>query len=133
MDDMTLVYLAFLPDPTYVSNFMLTYRRFATPRSVLLTMQKKMRLLDQETADPMFACLAQMKYTFSNLTTVKFFTPVQYLSSASGVDQGLPPRFCGPWDRRRIISARQVHHREDVPHPLRARVPSLLRNAAEPC
>ena len=41
---------------------MLTYRRFATPRSVLLTMQKKMRQLDQETADPMFACLAQMKY-----------------------------------------------------------------------
>ncbi|KAF9652036.1 ras GEF [Thelephora ganbajun] len=47
-------------DATFVSNFMLTYRRFATPRSVLLTMQKKMRQLDQETADPMFACLAQM-------------------------------------------------------------------------
>lgn len=50
-----------LVDATYVSNFMLTYRRFATPRSVLLTMQKKMRQLDKETADPMFACLAQMK------------------------------------------------------------------------
>lgn len=57
--------LVFSADATYVSNFMLTYRRFATPRSILLTMQKKMRQLDQETADPMFACLAQMKYVGS--------------------------------------------------------------------
>jgi hypothetical protein len=61
---MTPVNLVFPIDATYVSNFMLTYRRFATPRSVLLTMQKKMRQLDQETADPMFAYLAQMKYVY---------------------------------------------------------------------
>ncbi|CAL1695877.1 unnamed protein product [Somion occarium] len=48
-------------DPVFVNHFFLTYRRFATPRSILLAMQKRMRTLDQPTGDPMFACFAQMK------------------------------------------------------------------------
>ncbi|EGO02465.1 hypothetical protein SERLA73DRAFT_165636 [Serpula lacrymans var. lacrymans S7.3] len=48
-------------DPTYISNFLLTYRRFATPRSVLLAMQKRMRHLDTSPGDPMLACYAQMR------------------------------------------------------------------------
>ena len=66
---------------------MLTYRRFATPRSVLLTMQKKMRQLDQETADPMFACLAQMKCVGPNLSaSAEIFTLCQHLSSVGRLD-----------------------------------------------
>ncbi|KAI0068347.1 ras GEF [Artomyces pyxidatus] len=45
----------------YISHFLLTYRRFASPRSVVLAMQKRMRQLDQSSADPMFACFAQMR------------------------------------------------------------------------
>ncbi|KAI0793485.1 ras guanine nucleotide exchange factor domain-containing protein [Abortiporus biennis] len=48
-------------DPSFISHFLLTYRRFSTPRSILLAMQKRMRALDQPTGDPMFACFAQMK------------------------------------------------------------------------
>ncbi|TFK30463.1 ras GEF [Coprinopsis marcescibilis] len=48
-------------DPAFISHFLLTYRRFATPRSVLLAMQKRMRLLDNPSGDPMFACFAQMR------------------------------------------------------------------------
>ncbi|KAJ8084022.1 hypothetical protein PM082_002789 [Marasmius tenuissimus] len=48
-------------DTTYVTHFLLTYRRFASPRSVLLAMQKRMRQLDNPTGDPIFACYAQMR------------------------------------------------------------------------
>ncbi|EAU93003.2 hypothetical protein CC1G_06723 [Coprinopsis cinerea okayama7 len=48
-------------DPAFISHFLLTYRRFATPRSVLLAMQKRMRQLDNPSGDPMFACFAQMR------------------------------------------------------------------------
>lgn len=48
-------------DPAYITHFLLTYRRFATPRSVLLAMQKRMRQLDKQSGDPMFACFAQMR------------------------------------------------------------------------
>ncbi|KIY71610.1 ras GEF [Cylindrobasidium torrendii FP15055 ss-10] len=48
-------------DPTYITHFLLTYRRFASPRSVLLAMQKRMRQLDSPSGDPMFACYAQMR------------------------------------------------------------------------
>ncbi|KAF9569596.1 ras GEF [Agrocybe pediades] len=48
-------------DPTFVTHFLLTYRRFTTPRSVLLAMQKRMRMLDNPCGDPMFACFAQMR------------------------------------------------------------------------
>ncbi|KZT74642.1 ras GEF [Daedalea quercina L-15889] len=48
-------------DPLFVSHFLLTYRRFASPRSVLLAMQKRMRALEQPTGDPMFACYAQLR------------------------------------------------------------------------
>ncbi|KAI0963551.1 hypothetical protein AcW1_000596 [Taiwanofungus camphoratus] len=47
-------------DPIFISHFLLTYRRFATPRSILLAMQKRMRALDQPSGDPMFACYAQI-------------------------------------------------------------------------
>ena len=49
-------------DPTFTVHFLLTYRRFATPRSVLLAMQKRMRQLDNPCGDPMFACFAQMRF-----------------------------------------------------------------------
>ncbi|EMD42036.1 hypothetical protein CERSUDRAFT_110577 [Gelatoporia subvermispora B] len=48
-------------EPMFVSHFLLTYRRFASPRSILLSMQKRMRALDRPTGDPMFACYAQMR------------------------------------------------------------------------
>ncbi|KAF9015183.1 ras guanine nucleotide exchange factor domain-containing protein [Cyathus striatus] len=48
-------------DPTFITHFLLTYRRFTTPRSVLLAMQKRMRQLDNPSGDPMFACFAQMR------------------------------------------------------------------------
>ncbi|KIJ68428.1 hypothetical protein HYDPIDRAFT_24708 [Hydnomerulius pinastri MD-312] len=48
-------------DPTFISHFLLTYRRFASPRSILLAMQKRMRQLDNSLGDPMFASYAQMR------------------------------------------------------------------------
>lgn len=51
-------------DPAFISHFLLTYRRFATPRSVLLAMQKRMRQLDSPCGDPMFACFAQMRICY---------------------------------------------------------------------
>ncbi|KAF8078601.1 ras guanine nucleotide exchange factor domain-containing protein [Lyophyllum atratum] len=48
-------------DPAYITHFLLTYRRFAIPRNVLLAMQKRMRQLDNPSGDPMFACFAQMR------------------------------------------------------------------------
>lgn len=54
--------LTLFTDPSFISSFLLTYRRFCTPRSVLLAMQKKMRQLDEPSGDPMFSCFAQMRY-----------------------------------------------------------------------
>ncbi|KZT22121.1 ras GEF [Neolentinus lepideus HHB14362 ss-1] len=48
-------------DPAFISQFLLTYRRFANPRSVLLAMQKRMRQLDQLLSDPLLACFAQLR------------------------------------------------------------------------
>ncbi|KAF8626529.1 hypothetical protein AX15_004834 [Amanita polypyramis BW_CC] len=48
-------------DPAFMTHFLLTYRRFTTPRSVLLAMQKRIRQLDSSSGDPMFACFAQMR------------------------------------------------------------------------
>ncbi|KAL1670370.1 ras guanine nucleotide exchange factor domain-containing protein [Schizophyllum commune] len=48
-------------DPVFVTHFLLTYRRFSTPRKLLLAMQKRMRDLDKPSGDPMFACFAQMR------------------------------------------------------------------------
>lgn len=48
-------------DPVFVTHFLLTYRRFSTPRKILLAMQKRMRDLDKPSGDPMFACFAQMR------------------------------------------------------------------------
>lgn len=48
-------------DPAFISHFLLTYRRFANPRSVLLAMQKRMRQLDQLLSDPLLACFAQLR------------------------------------------------------------------------
>ncbi|KZT30401.1 ras GEF [Neolentinus lepideus HHB14362 ss-1] len=48
-------------DPTFITHFLLTYRRFATPRSILLAMQKRMIQLTQSSADPIFAAFAQMR------------------------------------------------------------------------
>ncbi|KAG6885276.1 hypothetical protein C0993_003707 [Termitomyces sp. T159_Od127] len=49
-------------DPSYITHFLLTYRRFASPRSVVLKMQSRIRELDEKSSgDPMFACFAQMR------------------------------------------------------------------------
>lgn len=48
-------------DPVFIQHFFLTYRRFATPRSVLLGMQKRMIELGKETRDPLLAKFAQMR------------------------------------------------------------------------
>jgi len=51
-------------DPVFIQHFFLTYRRFATPRSVLLGMQKRMIELGKETRDPLLAKFAQMRLVF---------------------------------------------------------------------
>ncbi|KAI9435016.1 ras GEF [Lactarius psammicola] len=57
-----LLFLAISDDDwDFISHFLLTYRRFANPRSLILAMQKRMRQLDQGSDDPMFACFAQMR------------------------------------------------------------------------
>ncbi|KDQ54927.1 hypothetical protein JAAARDRAFT_38040 [Jaapia argillacea MUCL 33604] len=48
-------------DPAYISHFLLTYRRFAVPRSLLLAMQKRMHQLEEPSWDPMLASFAQMR------------------------------------------------------------------------
>ncbi|KAE9398927.1 hypothetical protein BT96DRAFT_711392 [Gymnopus androsaceus JB14] len=48
-------------DPTSITHFLLTYRRFASPCNLLLAMQKRMLQLDNASSDLMFACFAQMK------------------------------------------------------------------------
>ncbi|KAH9946633.1 ras GEF [Amylocystis lapponica] len=48
-------------DPVFISHFLLTYRRFTSPRNILLAMQKRMRALDRPSGDPMFGCFAQMR------------------------------------------------------------------------
>jgi len=48
-------------DPTFVGRFFLTYRRFATPRSILLGMQKRMIELSSISNDFMLASFAQMR------------------------------------------------------------------------
>lgn len=58
---MALVLKNVATDPSFISSFLLTYRRFCTPRKVLLAMQKKMRDLDEPSGDPMFSCFAQMR------------------------------------------------------------------------
>ena len=65
----TVRILKYIQDPTFITHFLLTYRRFATPRHVLLAMQKRMRQFDDPCGDPMFACFAQMRYV--NLTRSK--------------------------------------------------------------
>lgn len=52
---------SYIADSSFIANFLLTYRRFSTPRSVLLAMQKRIRQLDNPSGDPMFACFAQMR------------------------------------------------------------------------
>lgn len=48
-------------DPTFISQFLLTYRRFASPRSVLLAMQKRLRELDKSLGDSGFVGYAEMR------------------------------------------------------------------------
>jgi hypothetical protein len=49
-------------DPTFIKYFFLTYRRFATPRSILLGMQKRVRQLNKEHSDLLLGSYAQMRY-----------------------------------------------------------------------
>ncbi|KAF8509830.1 hypothetical protein JB92DRAFT_3119551 [Gautieria morchelliformis] len=48
-------------DPTFIKYFFLTYRRFATPRSILLGMQKRVRQLNKEHSDLLLGSYAQMR------------------------------------------------------------------------
>ncbi|THH12356.1 hypothetical protein EW145_g71 [Phellinidium pouzarii] len=48
-------------DPSFIAHFFLTYRRFTTPRRILLAMQKRMIELNQPCADPTLAAFAQMR------------------------------------------------------------------------
>jgi hypothetical protein len=49
-------------DPTPIDAFFATYRRFATPRAVLVAFKKRLIVLASETRDPTTARLAEMKY-----------------------------------------------------------------------
>ena len=48
-------------DATFISHFFLTFRRFASPRAVLLGMQKRLRALGSAPQDILLAKFAQMK------------------------------------------------------------------------
>ncbi|KAI5124751.1 hypothetical protein M0805_005385 [Coniferiporia weirii] len=48
-------------DPSFIGHFFLTYRRFTTPRRILLAMQKRMIELNQPCADSTLAAFAQMR------------------------------------------------------------------------
>jgi hypothetical protein len=48
-------------DPAFISRFLLTYRRFATPRQILVSIQTRLRQLEESPGDPMLACYAQMR------------------------------------------------------------------------
>ncbi|KAH7104396.1 ras GEF [Auriculariales sp. MPI-PUGE-AT-0066] len=48
-------------DATFISHFFLAFRRFASPRAVLLGMQKRLRALAAAPADVLLAKFAQMK------------------------------------------------------------------------
>ena len=48
-------------EPWYIFNFFLTYRLFMTPRTVLLSFQKRLRDLDDFPSDPIFAGFVQQK------------------------------------------------------------------------
>ena len=60
-----------LIDPNFISSFLLTYRRFCTPRSVLLAMQKKMRQLNESPDDLLFSSFAQMRYVIRHQASVQ--------------------------------------------------------------
>ncbi|GJJ09683.1 hypothetical protein Clacol_003907 [Clathrus columnatus] len=49
-------------DPTFIKHFLLTYRKFATPRTVLLGMQKRVRQLNKDHFDLLLGNYAQMRY-----------------------------------------------------------------------
>ncbi|KAH7930993.1 ras GEF [Leucogyrophana mollusca] len=71
-------------DPTFLSHFLLTYRRFASPRSILLAMQKRMRQLDNSSGDPMFACYAQMRICHLLETWIRTYPHDFAVPGASG-------------------------------------------------
>ena len=64
-------------DPVFIQHFFLTYRRFATPRSVLLGMQKRMIELGKETRDPLLAKFAQMRLA-------RFLSPLNSINDYIG-------------------------------------------------
>ncbi|KAF8516181.1 ras guanine nucleotide exchange factor domain-containing protein [Hysterangium stoloniferum] len=48
-------------DPTFITHFFMTYRKFATPRSILLGMQKRIRQLSRDYPDLLLGSYAQMR------------------------------------------------------------------------
>lgn len=53
------------PDPVFIEQFLLVYRRFATPRSLLLGLQKRIRALSSTSEDTLLAKFAQMRCVIS--------------------------------------------------------------------
>ncbi|KAG8881912.1 hypothetical protein FRB97_008959 [Tulasnella sp. 331] len=57
-----LVFLAVTDDdPIFIEQFLLVYRRFATPRALLLGLQKRIRALSSPSEDQLLAKFAQMR------------------------------------------------------------------------
>ncbi|KAF8898717.1 ras guanine nucleotide exchange factor domain-containing protein [Infundibulicybe gibba] len=65
-------------DPSFVTHFLLTYRRFASPRSILLAMQKRLRQLDTPAGDPVFTCFSQMRISLLLLNWMREY-PYDFL------------------------------------------------------
>ncbi|KIK34653.1 hypothetical protein CY34DRAFT_17574 [Suillus luteus UH-Slu-Lm8-n1] len=76
-------------DPTFISHFLLTYRRFASPRSILLAMQKRMRQLDNSTGDSTFASYAQMRICHLLETWIQAYPQDFAVPGASGALRAL--------------------------------------------
>jgi len=64
---------------------------FASPRSVILAMQKRMRQLDQSSSDPMLACFRANEVLSYRLHRIDL-NHDQNLPSSRSMDTGLPSR-----------------------------------------
>ena len=85
----------FFQDPTLIKYFFLIYRRFATPRSILLGMQKRVRQLNHEHADP-FLGYAQMRYLSTRILALQrlMLMDLQNMRLVRGMGRRLSDRFC---------------------------------------
>ncbi|KAI6047627.1 ras guanine nucleotide exchange factor domain-containing protein, partial [Pisolithus marmoratus] len=80
-------------DPTFISHFLLTYRKFASPRSVLLAMQKRMRELDKSLGDSGFVGYAEMRICHLLQTWIEHYPQDFAVPGASGALNALVKSF----------------------------------------